>query len=126
MRGPVVAVVGAIVVAAVGAVILGEYDLSGFRGILSGVIFGVTVAEVIATVAKPGPDERPLEAAAALITEAGLVWATWISTGHQLDDAAGMTWVGVALGAVAAPLWVRGASRRAGDTTDGPAPAPAG
>ena len=112
MRRPVPAVLVALAVAALGAVILGEYELSGGRPILAGLLFGITVAEVLATLAKGWAAEPELWAAAALITEAGLVWATWISTGHELDLAATTAWVGIGVGILAAPFWLRSAGRR--------------
>ena len=124
MRAPVPAVLAALVAAALGAVILGEYELAGLRPLLAGTLFGVGVAEVIATVVKEVDDDPRLLVAAALVAEAGLVWATWISTGHELDLAAGTAWGGVAAGALAAPLWLRSAGRRGARIPDEPAPAP--
>lgn len=126
MRAPVPAVLAALVVAALGAVILGEYELAGTRPLLAGVLFGVAVAEVIASVARTTDGDVRLLAAAALVTEAGLVWATWISTGHELDLASGTAWAGIVLGSGASPLWLRSAGRRGGRTPDGTTPAPVG
>lgn len=126
MRAPVPAVLAALVAAALGAVILGEYELAGVRPLLAGVLFGVAVAEVIASVVRTSDGDARLLAAAALVTEAGLVWATWISTGHELDLASGTAWAGVALGTVSAPLWLRSAGRRGDRTPDGTAPTPVG
>lgn len=125
MRRPVPAVLVALAVAALGAVILGEYELAGARPILAGLLFGVTIAEVMATVARSEAGEPEMWAAAALVTEAGLVWATWISTGHELDLAAATAWIGIGVGILAAPLWLRSAGRRATHSPDGTAPAPA-
>ena len=124
MRAPVPAVVVAALVAALGAVILGEYELVGLRPVLAGLLFGVTVGEVLATLART--TDRYLLGAAALLAQAGLVWATWISTGHDLGAASPTAWAGVVAGTAAAPLWLRTAGRRAGRTPDGPAPAPGG
>lgn len=112
MRRPVPAVLVALAAAALGAVILGEYPLAGARPIVAGLLFGISVAEVLATLARPWAREPELWAAAALITEAGLVWATWISTGHELTDAATTAWLGIGLGILAAPFWLRSAGRR--------------
>ena len=112
MRRPVPAVLVALAVAALGAVILGEYTLAGARPILAGLLFGITIAEVLATLARGWAREPELWAAASLVTEAGLVWATWISTGHRLDEAAPSAWLGIGLGMLAAPFWLRSAGRR--------------
>ena len=112
MRRPVPAVLVALAVAALGAVILGEYPLAGTRPLVAGLVFGVAIAEVLATLARSWAGRVELWAAAALITEAGLVWATWISTGHELADAAATAWLGIAVGVVASPLWLRSAGRR--------------
>ncbi len=126
MRAPVPAVLAALVVAALGAVILGEYELAGARPLLAGVLFGVAVAEVITSVARSVDGDVRLLAASALVTEAGLVWATWISTGHELDLASGTAWLGIVLGSVASPLWLRSAGRRGERSLDGTAPTPVG
>lgn len=126
MRAPVPAVLAALVVAALGAIILGEYELAGARPLLAGVLFGVAVAEVITSVARSVDGDVRLLAASALVTEAGLVWATWISTGHELDLASGTAWLGIVLGSAAAPLWLRSAGRRGARIQDGTAPTPVG
>lgn len=126
MRAPVPAVIVAMAVAILGAVILGEYELHGARPLLAGLLFGVTVGEVIATVARPDADDPYLPAAAALVTEAGLVWAIWISTGHDLGMAQRTAWFGLTIGVGAAAIWVRSAGRRAARIRDETAPAPAG
>lgn len=112
MRRPVPAVLVALAFASLGAVILGEYELAGPRAIVAGFVFGITVAEVLATFARPWAREPELWAAAALITQAGLVWATWISTGHELEAASATAWLGIVVGVVAAPFWLRSAGRR--------------
>ncbi len=118
------AIVLALLVAALGAVILGEYELVGLRPVLAGLLFGVTIGEVVASVARVGRDDVHLLGAAALVAEAGLVWATWISTGHDLGRASTTAWLGIVAGAVAAPGWLRTAGRRAGHSPDATAPAP--
>ena len=73
MRAPIPAVVVGLAVAAVGAVILGEYPLVGVRALLAGLVFGVTVAELMAGVARPGPDELYLPFAESLFEFASTV-----------------------------------------------------
>lgn len=118
------AVVVAAVVAAIGAVILGEYELNGARPLYAGAIFGLAVGEVLATLVRRA--DRYLLGASALLAEAGMVWATWISTGRDLGLASGTAWAGVVIGTIAAPLWLTSAGRRATRTPDAPAPAPGG
>jgi hypothetical protein len=92
--------------------------------VLAGLVFGVTVAELMADVARPGPDELYLPFAAAMITEGGLVWATWISTGHELDESSTAAWLGIGVGMFAALLWFRSAGRRGAHIPDAAAPSP--
>jgi hypothetical protein len=124
MRRPLLSVLVGAALAAVGAVILGEYPLVGSTPLVAGLLFGIAVAEAIATVGRTS--DGHLRAAAALLTEAGLVWATWISTGHRLRDASSTAWAGVIVGSVAAPLWLRSVGRRGARTPPAPAPPPAG
>lgn len=124
MRAPVPAVLVALVVAAVGALLVGEQPLVGARALVAGALFGVAVGETVATLAR-GAD-RYLRAAAALVAEAGLVWGTWISNGRDLGAASGWAWAGIVVGALAASLWLRSAGPRGARTPDEPAPAPGG
>jgi hypothetical protein len=124
MRAPLPAVVVGLVAAALGAVILGEYPLIGARAVLAGLVFGVTVAELMADVSRPGPEEQYLPFAAAMITEGGLVWATWISTGHELETASTAAWIGIGVGMLASMLWFRSAARRGAHIPDAAAPSP--
>ena len=111
---PPMRAVGAVVVAAMvsaaGAVILGEYAMVGTTAFLAGAIFGALLAELVVSISK-APDGH-LAIAAALLTEAGLVWSLYISTGHILTDAAPEAWVAIVLGASLAAFWVRSAARR--------------
>lgn len=103
--------VAAALLAAVGAVMLGEQPLEGFTALVAGALFGMAVAELIVSIA--GYGDGYLGAAGAVLTEAGLVWALYIETGHRLDAAAPEAWVGVVVGAAASVLWLRTAARRA-------------
>lgn len=110
--------------AALGAVILGEYPLGGFTPLIAGPFFGVAVAEATATVGRHS--DRFLLAAVALVSQAGLVWAMWISTGHDLHLAPATGWAGVVLGGLAAPLWLKSAGRRGGRSPADSGPGPEG
>lgn len=114
MRRPVLAIVMSAALSALGAIILGEYALVGITPLVAGPLFGIAIAETAATVARRF--DGYLLVAVALLVEGGLVWATWISTSHRLGDASLTAWLGGALGAGVALLWLRSAGRR-GDRT---------
>lgn len=106
--------------AVLGAVILGEYDLRGFTPLIAGLLFGLIVAEIVTAVGR----RRDLAAAgsSAVAAAAGMAWAAWRSTGpdeswSRVPDAA---WVGVALAAAGALLWLRTPGRRAAGSRRGP------
>jgi hypothetical protein len=114
----VLALLTAAATAAIGAVIIGEYQLTGLTGVVAGALFGLAIAEVILTVS--GPDAHravPVAlVAAAVFTAVGLVWAAWISAGHDWDFVPNGLWIGVAAGAVVSPWWVRSGLRRSAVT----------
>lgn len=101
----VLALAAGALAAAVGAVILGEYELQGVTPFVAGILFGVIVAEVV-TVAGRRHDLATTGGCAALAA-AGMVWAAWISSGEDWSYVAGEAWFGVVLAAVAAGLWIR-------------------
>lgn len=100
------AVLAAAAAAALGALILGEYEMTGSTPYVEGVLFGLVVAELVITIAKPRPSPLAMAAAAAA-PAAGMVWAAWISSGRDWDYVPDAAWIGVVLAAVAAALWVR-------------------
>ena len=114
----VVAVAAAGLLAAIGALMLGEQPLEGLTVLLAGVLFGMAVAEVVVSIARHG--DTYLAAAAALLTEAGMVWALYIETGHNLEDAPIEAWIAVVLGGASAAAWLRTAARRARHTQPAP------
>ena len=107
---PVVAVLTGAFVTCFGAVILGEYVYEGTTPFLAGGLLGFFMAEMVTSIAKAG--DVYLMAATALLVEACLVWALWISTGHRLDLAAGEAWAGIVFGMAVGAYWVRSAGRR--------------
>jgi hypothetical protein len=111
---PVLALVVGAATAAFGAVILGEYQLAGITGLIAGALFGLAVAEVVLTVGGPGllRIESVAMGAAAAFTAAGLVWAAWISAGHDWGYVPNGGWIGVVVGAALSPWWLRGGTRR--------------
>lgn len=89
-------------VAAVGALVLGEYGFDGVAVILSGALLGLFVAEAAVAVARER--SRPLAVGAGALTALGLLWAGWIATGHRLGTVRGAGWAAITLGAATATL----------------------
>lgn len=125
MRLPL-AVVAGTAVAALGALILGEYEFKGTTPYLAGVLFGLVVGEAVLAVAgRGGP---ALAAVVGAQAGGGLLWAAWISSGRDWDYVPGAAWVAVSLGAVvgvartawASPESVRSSAPPADDSRPGP------
>lgn len=110
------AVLAGAAVAALGALILGEYEFTGTTPYVAGVLFGLVVAEAVIGVARRGG--RELAAAAAVLSGGGLLWAAWISSGRDWDYVFRPAWVAVAIGVVAAG-W-RTATAKAAVRSSGP------
>jgi hypothetical protein len=108
-------------VAALGAVVLGEYSFSGVAVLGAGALLGLFVAEAARAVAQQG--SRVLAGGCALLAGGGMTWGGWIATGHDLSFLGPEGWAAVALGAAVAGVRARW-TRPAGDNPP-PAPAPA-
>ena len=87
-------------VAAAGALILGEYDLSTATAVVAGVLFGVVVAEVVVAAGKA--HDVATGFATGVLTSGGLLWSRWIASGRDWHYVRGAGWLSVAVGAVAA------------------------
>ncbi len=88
--------------AALGAVILGEYPFSGLIVLGAGILFGLFVAEAVVGVGRwRGPSTAVL---CAVLAGGELVWAAWISEGHDLGYLPAEGWLAVALGVAVAGL----------------------
>lgn len=96
----VAGVVCGAVVAALGAVILGEYEFTGALPFVAGVLFGLVVGEVVVGVGKLRG--WPSAVAAAALGFGGIAWAGWIDAGRGLEPMKGLVWVGAALAALVA------------------------
>ncbi|MFP5377365.1 MAG: hypothetical protein ACLGIO_11385 [Acidimicrobiia bacterium] len=108
------------VASAFGAVILGEYELDGPTPLLAGALFGLILGELVPTVARSR--DPAVAGATAALAALGMTWGAWLSTGPDEDWAfvPGLAWVGVAVAALAAVLWVRSPGRRAPGSRRGP------
>lgn len=107
------AIVAAAVLAGVGAVVLGEYDLRGPTVLIGFPLYGVAVAELAVAIGRPLNYVTVALVAAAV--GAGLGWALWISYGHfrNASDPPPLSWVMIAVAVLAAAAWGRsGRGRR--------------
>jgi hypothetical protein len=101
--------------AAFGALILGEYDLSGATPYIAGVLFGLAVAEVTLTV---GRDARVWAAVmSAALAVGGWLWAAWISSGEGVAPIPLGAWLGAVVAALVGFGWVRWSGKRGGGRT---------
>lgn len=87
-------------VAAAGAVILGEYEFSGALPFVAGLLFGYVVAEVVASVGKVRTWLAAVVTAA--LSFGGIVWAGWIDSSEGLEPMKALVWVSAALAAAVA------------------------
>lgn len=105
--------------AAIGAQVLGEYELAGVTAVVAGTVFGLVVSEVVVSVGRR--QDLALALATAVLVAAGLVWAAWIWTGRHWSALRGGAWLAVGLGVAVALVWVAGPrvrdAERPGDGT---------
>ena len=102
-------------VAALGALVLGEYTFEGVVVVVMGVLFGLAVVEVALWLA-----ERPATWLAVVVSaEAalGLLWAGWISVHHRGVGLPAGVYVAALLGAATAGVRGWTAARSAGSRT---------
>lgn len=114
-------VIGGAVTALLGGAILGEYPFKGPTAVVSGLLLGLVVAEVVVAVSR----ERgaAIAVVCAVLAGAGLLWAIWRSTGQgqpRPDPVPVEAWVATGLGAAAAALRGRSPRRREAGSPPGP------
>lgn len=102
------AAVAGVAAAALAAAILGEYELRGFTPVVSGILLGLVIAELVVIVA--GRRHLAIGAMSGLLAAASVVWAAWISSGRDWAFFPAGGWIGALLGALTALAW--GAERR--------------
>jgi hypothetical protein len=102
--------------AALGALILGEYEFTGTLPWVAGALFGLVVGEVVVSVGRSR--EVAMGIAVAVLSFAGIAWAGWIDSTQGVEPVKGMVWVSAALAAVVGYLRTAGFRRRA-DEPDG-------
>ena len=111
-------VAAAVLAAAFGGLVLGEYELKGAMGVVAPVLFGLAVAEVLVAAARRA--DWASAALAAVLSAAAFAWSAWIQAGRDWDFVTGLRWAGVPLAAAAAALWIRSSGRRAAGSPAGP------
>lgn len=100
-------------VAALAALILGEYEMTGWTPYLCGVAFGLVVAETVTTIGRRAGLAVALVCAG--LATGGMVWAAWISSGRDWSYVPGAAWVGAGLAGSVGLLW----ATRSGPPTGG-------
>ena len=115
----VLAIVAAASLAALGAVVLGEYPLQGLTVVIGFPLYGLAVTELALAVARRLA--LPTAVAVAAAVALGLTWALWISFGHFRNGSQppGLSWVMVGIAFIAALAWGRSGRRRGGADPDG-------
>lgn len=104
-------VLAAVVAAAFGGLVLGEYELLGVMVFVAAGLFGIAVAEVLVAIGRRS--DLPHALLAAGLTAGGFGWSSWIQAGRDWGYVTDLRWVGVPFGAAVAALWVRSSGRRA-------------
>jgi hypothetical protein len=94
----------AVLVAALGGLIMGEYFLSGAMALLAGALFGLAVGESAIAVGKSS--EWVLVGVAAVAAFLGFTWSGWIEAGRSFDIDV-VRWIGSLCALASAAWWVR-------------------
>ncbi|MEO6317738.1 MAG: hypothetical protein ABIP36_03040 [Acidimicrobiales bacterium] len=108
-RAPV-AVICAAAAAALGALILGEYELTGTLPYAAGPLFGLAIAEVVVGIGRTRAVTMGIGSGA--LASGGIAWAGWIDSSQGLEPVRGTVWMAAGLAAVTALLRTTGLPRR--------------
>lgn len=95
--------------AALGALILGEYEFTGGLPFIAGPLFGLVVGEVVVGVGRARALVVALVAAGIAFT--GIAWAGWIDSSEGVEPVKGLVWVSAALAAAVAGVRTFGVRR---------------
>lgn len=106
----VLGVLCAAAVAALGALILGEYEFTGSLPFLAGPLFGLVIGEVVVGVGRLRSLLVALVAAA--LAFGGIAWAGWIDSSEGVEPVKRLVWVSAALAALVAAVRTVGLGRR--------------
>jgi hypothetical protein len=98
----VLGLVCAVVAAALGALILGEYEFDGTLPFVAGPLFGLVIGEVVVGVGRARGYWVALAAGA--IAFAGIGWAGWIDSSEGVEPVKDLVWLAAALAAAVAAV----------------------
>jgi hypothetical protein len=98
-------------VAALGALMLGEYEFTGTLPFIAGPLFGLVVGEVVVGVGRSRA--VPVAVAAAAVAFGGIGWAGWIDSTVGVEPVKGLVWVAAVMAATAAAVRTAGWRRTA-------------
>jgi hypothetical protein len=97
--------------AALGALILGEYEFTGSLPFIAGPLFGLVIGEVVVGVGRART--VPVALLAAVAAFAGITWAGWIDSSEGVEPVKALVWVAAVLASGAAVLRIVGLPGRA-------------
>jgi hypothetical protein len=106
---PLLGVLCAAASAALGALILGEYEFTGSLPFIAGPLFGLVIGEVVVGVGRTRAVIYGLSAGA--LAFGGIAWAGWIDSSQGVEPVKGLAWVAAGLAAAAALLRTTGLRR---------------
>jgi hypothetical protein len=95
--------------AALGALILGEYEFTGLLPFVAGPLFGLVIGEVVVGVGRV----RSMLVAGLVgaVAFAGIAWAGWIDSSEGVEPVKGLVWVAALLAAGVGTLRTAGLRR---------------
>ena len=96
------ALVAAAAVAALAANVLGEYELTPLTALVSGLVIGFGLAELVVVVGRRTGVVQAVVVAA--LTVGALLWAGWIDSDEGVEPYPATAWVGAGVGAVVAAV----------------------
>jgi len=96
--------------AALGALILGEYEFSGSLPYLAGPLFGLVIGEVVVSVGRTRAIAVALPAGA--LAFGGIAWAGWIDSSEGVEPVKALVWVAAGLAAATALVRTTGLRHR--------------
>ncbi|MFP5254650.1 MAG: hypothetical protein ACLGI8_02245 [Acidimicrobiia bacterium] len=108
----VLGLLGGAATAALGALILGEYEFTGSLPYVAGPLFGLVVGEVVVSVGRSR--SWPVAVVTAVLAFGGIAWAGWIDSSEGVEPVKGLVWVAAVLAALAALLRTAQLRRPAG------------